>query len=56
MVFVGRPAIWGLGQGGEAGLLSVLDILKKELVSTMQMSGYPTLKDLGPNCVLPANS
>jgi (S)-2-hydroxy-acid oxidase len=39
MVFVGRPAIWGLTCGGQKGVEKVLGILKKELEITMALSG-----------------
>jgi (S)-2-hydroxy-acid oxidase len=35
MVFFGRPAIYGLACGGEAGVENVIKILKKELDITM---------------------
>lgn len=39
MVFVGRPAIWGLTCDGQQGVERVLAILKKELEITMALSG-----------------
>ena len=39
MVFVGRPAIWGLAYNGRDGVLKTLDILKKEFDSVMSLSG-----------------
>ena len=54
MVFIGRPAIWGLGQGGEDGLRNLLGILK-ELVNTMALSGYPAPRHTGPHCTSAAN-
>lgn len=39
MVFVGRPAIWGLACGGKDGVKAVLNILKNELDSTMALTG-----------------
>ncbi|XP_015792329.1 hydroxyacid oxidase 1 [Tetranychus urticae] len=46
MVFVGRPAIWGLACGGESGVVKVLDLLKKELEIAMALSGCSTLEDV----------
>jgi (S)-2-hydroxy-acid oxidase len=39
MVFVGRPALWGLACGGQQGVERILAILKKELEITMVLSG-----------------
>ncbi|CAG0898965.1 unnamed protein product [Darwinula stevensoni] len=39
MVFVGRPMIWGLAYGGEAGARKVLQILHDEFSSTMALMG-----------------
>ena len=53
MVFVGRPVIWGLGQGGAEGVSSILGILNDELVNTMKLSGTPTLHSINSNRTLP---
>ncbi|XP_071508801.1 2-Hydroxyacid oxidase 1-like [Diadema antillarum] len=37
--FIGRPAIWGLGCGGEDGVKEVLDILKDEFDRAMALTG-----------------
>ncbi|GAC1356729.1 MAG: alpha-hydroxy acid oxidase [Ktedonobacteraceae bacterium] len=42
-VFVGRPVLWGLAVGGEAGAKHVLDILRDELRMAMTLSGRPNL-------------
>ncbi|KAL1140085.1 hypothetical protein AAG570_000017 [Ranatra chinensis] len=39
MVFVGRPAIWGLTAGGEGGVKHVLDILADEFNTTLALAG-----------------
>lgn len=39
MVFMGRPALWGLACGGEAGVKSILSIVKNELDSVMALTG-----------------
>ncbi|KAG7304517.1 hypothetical protein JYU34_011467 [Plutella xylostella] len=46
MVFVGRPALWGLTVGGQAGVARVLDILRTELEYTLQIAGTPTIADI----------
>lgn len=42
-VFVGRPVLWGLASGGQAGVARVLDLLREELVRTMQLAGCADL-------------
>jgi 4-hydroxymandelate oxidase len=42
-VLVGRPALWGLAVGGEAGAARVLAILRAELELAMQLAGAPDL-------------
>jgi len=38
-VFVGRPVLWGLAAGGQAGVTRVLALLVDELVRAMQLAG-----------------
>lgn len=45
-VFVGRPALWGLGALGEPGVLAVLDILLSELERTMILLGQTRISAL----------
>jgi len=45
-VLVGRPVFWGLAVDGEAGLRSVLRILRDELTMTMAACGKRTLAEL----------
>ena len=42
-VLIGRPVFWGLAVNGEAGVRSVLDILRDELDIAMAMCGTPTM-------------
>lgn len=42
-VLIGRPVTWGLAVDGETGALAVLDVLKRELMSTMGMIGAPSI-------------
>ena len=42
-VLVGRPYMWGLALGGEAGVTHVLKFLLADLDLTMALSGHPTL-------------
>ncbi|XP_075978734.1 hydroxyacid oxidase [Anticarsia gemmatalis] len=46
MVFVGRPALWGLTVGGQAGVKRMLDIFRTELEYTLQIAGTPTIADI----------
>ncbi len=43
---VGRPFWWGLAVGGEAGAVQVLDILTRELQSTMTQPGRASIAEL----------
>ena len=36
---IGRPYLYGLSAGGQAGVMKALDILKSELLRAMQLSG-----------------
>jgi isopentenyl diphosphate isomerase/L-lactate dehydrogenase-like FMN-dependent dehydrogenase len=50
-VLVGRPVLWGLTVGGEAGVKRVLDILLAELDIALGLMGVPNARDLGPEHV-----
>jgi len=41
-VMVGRPPLWGLAAGGEAGAQRVLEILRSELELALALAGCPT--------------
>ena len=45
-VLIGRPLFWGLAVDGEAGVKSVLDILRDELDSTMGMCGRTNIDSI----------
>jgi len=47
--FVGRPVMWGLADGGEAGVRSVLDRLTDELALVLRQVGAPGVRDLTPD-------
>ena len=49
--FVGRAYLYGLMAGGEAGVDRVLELLRRELVRTLQLLGVPGVEGLGPDCV-----
>jgi isopentenyl diphosphate isomerase/L-lactate dehydrogenase-like FMN-dependent dehydrogenase len=47
-VAIGRPYLWGLGAFGQPGVEAVLDILRRELQTTMRQAGTLTIADIGP--------
>lgn len=55
-VFVGRPALWGLTVGGQAGVQRMINILKTELEYTFQIAGTPTVGDITKDMVWHASN
>jgi lactate 2-monooxygenase len=51
-VAVGRPYLWGLALGGEAGVLAVLRSILAELDLTIGLSGHRRPSDLGPEVLV----
>jgi L-lactate dehydrogenase (cytochrome) len=49
---IGRAWLYGLASGGEAGVAKALDILIKEIDTTMTLLGRTTLAELGPHCLV----
>ncbi|KAI2467309.1 FMN-dependent dehydrogenase-domain-containing protein [Annulohypoxylon bovei var. microspora] len=47
-VGIGRPALYGLSVGGEAGVKRVLKILADETMTAMRLLGVKTVSELGP--------
>ena len=45
-VQVGRPVLWGLAAGGQAGVESALGLLRQELDLAMALAGCPDLKTI----------
>jgi 4-hydroxymandelate oxidase len=45
-VFIGRPVLWGLATGAEAGVKYVLEMLRQEFDLAMALSGCPTLSSI----------
>jgi 4-hydroxymandelate oxidase len=45
-VCIGRPYLWGLAVGGEAGVRDVLRILREELSLAMALSGRPSIASI----------
>ncbi|XP_050498004.1 2-Hydroxyacid oxidase 1-like [Diabrotica virgifera virgifera] len=52
MVFIGRPALWGLTHDGEKGVKNILDILKKELDNAMGITGCSKITDINKDRVV----
>jgi L-lactate dehydrogenase (cytochrome) len=50
-VHIGRPFLYGLGAGGEAGVTRVLEILRDELDVTMALTGERDINDVGPQVI-----
>jgi 4-hydroxymandelate oxidase len=53
-VLVGRPPLWGLAVGGEAGARHVLHLLRQDLDVAMAIAGCRTVDDITPALVRPA--
>ena len=52
-VLIGRPILWGLAVGGEAGVKCVLEMLRAEFDLAMALSGCPTLTAITRDLVRP---
>jgi L-lactate dehydrogenase (cytochrome) len=50
-VLVGRPYVYGLALGGEAGVRHVLRALRNDFELTMRLTGLASLSELGPDCL-----
>lgn len=50
-VMVGRPYLYGLAVGGQAGVARVLDILRQELDTTMGLLGCPDVQSLDASVI-----
>lgn len=50
-VLVGRAYLYGLMAGGQDGVRRAIDILAKEIRTTMQLIGATSVADLGPSLV-----
>jgi L-lactate dehydrogenase (cytochrome) len=52
-VYIGRPFLYGLGAGGEAGVAKCLDIIRNELDLTMAFCGLRDVQHVDKNILLP---
>ncbi len=55
VVAVGRTVLWGLAADGAAGVACALGILRRELRTTMALSGQTSVKGLSPDLILRAD-
>jgi L-lactate dehydrogenase (cytochrome) len=46
---IGRAYAYGLGAGGEAGVAKAIDILAKEMLTTMGLCGVNTIAEIDDN-------
>ncbi|MBK17606.1 MAG: alpha-hydroxy-acid oxidizing enzyme [Rhodospirillaceae bacterium] len=53
-VGIGRLQAYGLGAGGAEGLVRCLELLEREIITTMGLIGVTSLDELGPECVTEA--
>ncbi|MBS0335619.1 MAG: alpha-hydroxy-acid oxidizing protein [Proteobacteria bacterium] len=54
LVFVGRPAMYGLAVGGEAGVAHALGLLRREIDTDLALLGCPDVRLLSPEYLAPA--
>lgn len=52
MVFVGRPALYGLAHSGEEGVKKILNILKTEFEYALAISGCANISDIERSMVV----
>ncbi|XP_063224291.1 uncharacterized protein LOC134532051 [Bacillus rossius redtenbacheri] len=52
MVFLGRPALWGLAHSGQRGVRSILDIVRWELETTFSLTGCNSVQSIRPCMVV----
>jgi 4-hydroxymandelate oxidase len=53
-VLVGRPYLWGLAVGGEAGVRRVLELVRDELILAMALAGRPDVESIDRSVLAPA--
>jgi L-lactate dehydrogenase (cytochrome) len=51
-VFVGRPAMYGLAAGGQAGAVKALDLLRREIDTDLALLGCPDVRQLNPHYLI----
>jgi L-lactate dehydrogenase (cytochrome) len=48
-VYIGRPFLYGLGAGGKAGVTQALEIIRRELDTTLGFCGKRDIREAGPD-------
>ncbi len=51
-VLIGRPVLWALAAGGQAGVERMLSLLRDEVADTLRQLGVPRWADVGPEAVM----
>ena len=46
---LGRAWVYGLAAGGESGVTRVLEIIRNDIIRTMQLLGVRSVDELGPD-------
>jgi L-lactate dehydrogenase (cytochrome) len=54
-VMIGRAMLYGLGAAGGAGVTRALEIIHKELATTMGLCGVTQVSDIGVQNLFPAD-
>ncbi|MDH3199345.1 MAG: alpha-hydroxy-acid oxidizing protein [Myxococcales bacterium] len=52
-VLIGRPVLWGLAAGGQAGVEHALSLLRTELDLAMALAGCATIEDIRADLIAP---
>jgi 4-hydroxymandelate oxidase len=52
-VFIGRPVLWGLAAGAEAGVRYVLEMVRQEFDLAMALTGCPTISSITRDLIRP---
>jgi 4-hydroxymandelate oxidase len=52
-VLIGRPVLWGLAAGGQAGVMRVLELLRAEIDLAMALCGCPSIADIKADLLQP---
>lgn len=50
-VLIGRPYLYGLAAGGEAGVARAIELLRAELERNMALMGLKSIADITPDCL-----
>jgi isopentenyl diphosphate isomerase/L-lactate dehydrogenase-like FMN-dependent dehydrogenase len=53
---VGRPLLWGLSVAGEAGVVHMLDIYRREIDRVMGLCGTPHIADIDKDLLFPRST